>query len=573
MEKYVVNPLFILVLLCHKTNATQVIHKELLSKPTNNSISLTIMFDDTTDVAVDYGIVSGLYPNQITWQTVMPNTFANIQINSLLANTRYYYRVKYRKTGTNLITNRNEYYFQTQRSVGKNFTFLVQADPHLDNQSDTALYLRTLQNELEDSADFMIDLGDFIMTDKLKNSSNQIPFDTIPYRCKLLRKYYEQNSHSLPLYIALGNHEGEAGWQLNGTANNIAVWNTNERKKYFPNPSPNSFYTGDTTNHNYVGLRENYYAWTWGDALFIVLDPYWYTSPKPDSLNGWRWTLGKQQYDWLKTTLDNNNSKFKFVFSHQLIGGDPDGRGGIEFANRYEWGGENLDGTNGWNTQRPGWYKPIKDLLTEHKVNIFFHGHDHFFGKQEKDCLIYQETPQPSHPNFTSTSYATAYGYVNGQILPNSGHIRVNVSDTGVNVEYVRAYLPINETATRHNKDVSAMYFIGAINCYDSVATGIPTIYNANYADEIVYPNPFMDKTRIEFDVVSSTNLSLSIYNEQGIEVKQLLRNNYLSKGKYQIMWDGKNNSNLDLPNGLYFYHLFDNSGNNKTGKIILQRN
>jgi uncharacterized protein (UPF0216 family) len=44
--------------------------------------------------------------------------------------------------------------------------------------------------------------------------------------------------------------------------------------------------------------------------------------------------------------------------------------------------------------------KPVKELLRENRVNIFFHGHDHFFGKQEKDCLVYQETPQPSHPNY-----------------------------------------------------------------------------------------------------------------------------------------------------------------------------
>jgi hypothetical protein len=78
------------------------------------------------------------------------------------------------------------------------------------------------------------------------------------------------------------------------------------------------------------------------------------------------------QYDWLKTTLEQNDSKFKFVFAHQIIGGDPDGRGGVEFADLYEWGGNNLNGTRGFETNRPGWYKPIKDLLNEHRVNIFF---------------------------------------------------------------------------------------------------------------------------------------------------------------------------------------------------------
>jgi len=105
-------------------------------------------------------------------------------------------------------------------------------------------------------------------------------------------------------------------------------------------------------------------------------------------------------------------------------------------------GRENLNGTDGWATNRPGWYKPIKDLLTENRVTIFFHGHDHFFAKQDKDCLVYQETPQPSHPVFLTANSATEYGYVKGDIYPNAGHLRVTVSGDGVKVDYVRAYLP-----------------------------------------------------------------------------------------------------------------------------------
>ena len=555
------------------SNAQNILHTEVLGKPTDNSISVKCFFDTLMQMRAEFGTVSGTYTNQTSWQTFNNTQAAEIFMTGLTPNTKYYYRVHYRLPNATTFITRPEYSFTTQRSAGASFKFVVQADPHMDDQSDTALYALTLKNELEDNPDFMIDLGDFLMTDKLKNTANVIPHDTIPYRCKLLRKHYEKSCHSMPLYIALGNHEGESGWNLNGTANNIAVWDAIERKKYFSNPLPNSFYTGDTTNNQYIGQRENYYAWQWGDAQFIVLDPYWYTNPKPDSLHGWRWTLGKTQYDWLKTTLENSTAKYKFVFAHQIIGGDPDGRGGVEFANRYEWGGDNLDGTAGWATNRPGWYKPIKDLLTEHRVNIFFHGHDHFFGKQEKDCLIYQETPQPSHPNFQNVNYAVDYGYITGQILPQSGHLRISVSPSGVQVDYVRAYLPQNENATRHNKDVSATYFIGAINCYDSLHTGIPVLYNKNYANEIIYPNPFMDKTKIEFDVNIATAYYLSIFNQQGVEVRKLLSNNVIQEGKYQMIWDGKDGYGADLPNGNYIYQLHTNNGIHSSGKVTLNRN
>jgi hypothetical protein len=28
-------------------------------------------------------------------------------------------------------------------------------------------------------------------------------------------------------------------------------------------------------------LPEDYYAWEWGDALFVAIDPFWYTTTKP----------------------------------------------------------------------------------------------------------------------------------------------------------------------------------------------------------------------------------------------------------------------------------------------------
>jgi hypothetical protein len=449
---------------------------------------------------------------------------------------------------------------------------VVQADPHLDAQSDTAVYTRCLQNQLDDVPDFMIDLGDFLMTDKLKRTStNQIPFDTIPFRCKLLRSYYEKAGHSIPIFNVLGNHEGEAGWFNNGTANNIAVWDAQQRNKYFNNPEPDGFYSGDTSNTPFVGKRKSYFAWHWGDALFIVIDPYWYTKPKPDSLNGWRWTLGKTQYDWLKNTLETSNATYKFLFSHQIVGGTAEGRGGVEVAHLYEWGGKNLDGTPGFEAKRPGWYKPIKELLEENRVNIFFHGHDHFFGKQQRNCLFYQETPQPSHPNYSTVNYADDYGYFEGQILPNSGHIRVNVSSAGVRVDYVRVYKPENETPTRQNKDVSATYFIGPVNCYDSLTTGVPILWNSKYTDELIFPNPSDKGVQIEFGLAVSEQCELEILDPTGKRITTMLGRSPVPAGRFTVFWDGKDAVGRKLPAGMYSYLLTKEKSGISTGKIILK--
>ncbi len=546
----------------------QMYHKEVLGRPTFNSITVQAFFDAQVEAAIQFGLNSNNLDQQTNWQTFNANEPTEIIVSGLNEGTNYYYRLIYKTTNTSIINYRPTYSFHTAKKQGVPFTFVVQADPHLDEMSDTALYSICLQNQLDDKPDFMIDLGDFLMSDKLKNASKVVPKDTITYRSNLLRRFYEKICHSIPLFIALGNHEGESGWLLTGNENTIPVWGTNDRKKYFTNPYPNEFYTGDTTNHKFVGIRENYYAFHWGDALFIVLDPYWYTTQKPDAANGWKWTLGKGQYDWLKKTLEMSDATFKFVFSHQLIGGAPEGRGGVEFADLYEWGGYNQDSTYGFKTNRPGWYKPIKDLLTEHKVNIFFHGHDHFYGKQEKECLIYQECPQPSLPNFQNANMATDYGYKEGVILPNAGHLRLHVDPNQVKVDYVRAYLPKSETSTRKNKDVSATYYIQKTNCYDSLTTGTPVLWNSNYSDELIYPNPFFNEVKIQFSVAKTEKINLMILNENGQVIKHLINGSTIEAGNFQLNWDGKDNLGNQVSVGNYRYVIEGEKSGTRQGKI-----
>jgi len=547
-----------------------IIHKEVLGRPTFNSVTIQTFYDEDVEVSVEYGLQTDKLDKVTTWQKFLANEPAEIVLNQLTEGTKYYYRVSYRKPLQNQVFTRPIYQFQTAKKKGVPYTFVVQADPHLDEMSDTALYSVCLKNQLEDNPDFMIDLGDFLMSDKLTIAGTKtVPRDTITFRSHLLRRFYERVCHSVPLFIALGNHEGEAGWLLNGTANTIPVWGTNDRKKYFTNPIPNEFYTGDTINHKFVGVRENYYSFHWGDALFIVLDPYWYTTQKPDAANGWKWTLGKGQYDWLKKTLEMSDAPFKFVFSHQLIGGAPEGRGGVEFADLYEWGGSNQDGTYGFTTNRPGWYKPIKDLLKEHKVSIFFHGHDHFYGKQEKDCLIYQECPQPSLPNFQNANVAADYGYKEGVILPNAGHLRIQVNPEQVKVEYVRAYLPKNVTSTRKNKDISATYFIQKTTCYDTLTTSTPVIWNEVYESEKIYPNPFKQDVKIHFTVNKTENISLQILDQEGRMVKELIQQSEIQPGVYQVDWDGKDQFGNSVSKGNYFYRIDGANSGQKQGKII----
>ena len=65
------------------------------------------------------------------------------------------------------------------------------------------------------------------------------------------------------------------------------------RKPFYPIPFPDGFNTGGSKEEKYVGLRESYYAWKWGDTVFVVLDPYWYTPRLPELNGDWSVTLGR----------------------------------------------------------------------------------------------------------------------------------------------------------------------------------------------------------------------------------------------------------------------------------------
>lgn len=68
------------------------------------------------------------------------------------------------------------------------------------------------------------------------------------------------------------------------------------------------------------------------------------------------------------------------------------------------------------------------------------------------------------------------------------------------------------------------------------------------------YPNPFNPSTSIKFDIPSSGNVSLIVYDMQGREVTQLV-NGYTAAGSYDVSWNAS-----DISSGIYIYKLVMNS-------------
>lgn len=537
---------FILILtLLTSTGTFAQTHSIVLGRPTDVSVTASILFDQAVDCYLEYGTVPGTYTNTVPTFSNTPNFPDEVDMHNLMPDTRYFYRMQYRLSGGTVFTPTPEYSFHTQRAQGSNFTFTVEADEHLyDKKGVQNMYRVTLGNEANDHPDFMISLGDIFGDDHTPSTTTMSDMDSLHLA---YRPFLGELCHSVPFYVCLGNHEGESDYFLGSNPpNNIGVYGTLARKKYYPNPYPNTFYSGDTVMENFgMDLPENYYAWTWGDALFVVLDVY--RTECRDTLvekpAGWNWTLGDKQYHWLLNTLQQSTATYKFVFAHHLRG---QGRGAAVMAPLYEWGGlQSIGGNYTFTNNRPGWPMSIHEMFVNYGVNVFFQGHDHLFAREEVDHVTYQEVPMAADSTYQIGMLANASAYT-ADTLDGTGHLRVNVSPNCVQVDYVRAYLPADTNATRHNGEVAFSYTLGSC-----AANGIAALNTVK--DLQVYPNP------------ASGTLSLKV--PEGIPSYRITLVNLLGE---EVLHSAVNVLDVSsLPAGMFIVNLQWETGSAKARAIV----
>lgn len=79
----------------------------------------------------------------------------------------------------------------------------------------------------------------------------------------------------------------------------------------------------------------------------------------------------------------------------------------------------------------------------------------------------------------------------------------------------------------------------------------IPTIFSLSQN----YPNPFNPETTIRFELPEAGETKLTIYNITGQAIR-ILVDEYRQTGRFEVSWDGKNDSGKNVPSGLYVYKL-----------------
>ncbi len=322
---------------------------------------------------------------------------------------------------------RAEHSFWTQRAKGSTFTFDITTDSHIGIQLGTASnWQSTLNGVAFDQPDFLVDLGDTVAMD---DGSTSVPLgntaaaeqkykDTLPY--------FNTVSASSPIFLVAGNHEEQEAWHLQGTlANSLPIMGKNAEKKFYPEPESQQLLQRRLTHNARLERRPT-------RAGLLLLDlgrralrrdqsllddddqaVHHQCGRRGDRRNGlrrrWDWTLGADQFNWLKSTLANSNAKYKFVFSHQIVGGNGMtspvnqvnyGHGGVDSANFVEWGGYDTNGTTyAWSDNRDTsvWgNQPIREMMEANGVTAFFHGHDHQMAYETANDMVYQACPSAS---------------------------------------------------------------------------------------------------------------------------------------------------------------------------------
>ncbi|MGB8953272.1 MAG: metallophosphoesterase [Candidatus Aminicenantales bacterium] len=259
---------------------------------------------------------------------------------------------------------------------------------------------------------------------------------------------------SIPIYLVLGNHDGEIGFD------SARIPAGTYRRKYFKQPGAAE---GGSSS-------ENYYPLFWGDRsseqgvpLFVVLDSdgsirrEWPKRPE-------EWTLGSDQKEWFKKILPYETN-WKFVFFHNVIGGWP--RGSDEQMFDYCYGRGPLFTYEDHQGMCPNPHRveqvELTEVMMKNGVRANFYGHDHIFHVKEISAEFGSGQKRMFGICAGSTKHRGELGWYKGELWKKyygsfgrfwtephavsektdfwgpSGYTKLTISRWGTRVEYKRA--------------------------------------------------------------------------------------------------------------------------------------
>lgn len=351
---------------------------------------------------------------------------------------------------------------RTARAPGSTFKMAIMADTHthatLNKKGAAESARQTAAAVIADAPDFLVFIGDeaSMIHDIYRN--REVTDEDAQRTWMQWRQLYADLLSTVPSCLVLGNHEGEAGYYQHYMQQRGPLYlqrmATIARKQHLLNPLPTTYPEGGE-NEGWVGDQkslatggadqgncsplQNYFAWTWGDALFVVLDVHRYTNPGNHSPHApEEWTLGKVQFDWFEKVLAASKAKWKVVLCHHLVGGwHYDGSGRSQRTDYYY-------GRGGGKYARVGEQAKVNELMKKHGARFFLYGHDHIFTHQPADGIDFVCCGRPSYLNpewYPRPGFVEAYGENKGDphgFLAALGYTRLTISPSEVKLDYIR---------------------------------------------------------------------------------------------------------------------------------------
>ncbi len=404
-----------------------------LVKPTGSSIMVNLVCGDKP---VQCLIRFREKSEKAAWKStetipLKPYTPFNMKLSSLSQGILYEYQLHACFKESNDFKPVAEGTFRTQRTKNVPFSFAMISDPHITlNEHERIRILSDISSSiLAGGPDFMLMLGDNIQT--FTSHGGPMTEERFgPALYYLLKQGLGELPSSVPLFTAIGNWEGENGWH----PENQKVWARNARMAWVPNPMPDTFPEGG-------GEHGDYYGFTWGNSLFLVLNVTGYTLI--EHIHGSKtgkcddWTLGQKQKEWLYKTLSASKSKWKFIFIHHTVSG----KAGDDLNTRY--------GRGGGQAAKTGEQKLIHEWMKEFHVNAMFYGHDHVFTDIPVDGIHYTCVGSAGAP-WKFVKDETGYE----EYWPDSGYTRVDVKEDKVIVSFIRPDRVKSEDSVLHRFEI-----------------------------------------------------------------------------------------------------------------------